>query len=94
MSSADLATFRRLAEDRLEKFNNKAERTAFLVGLSLGAREMGFDERQRTISDLMALWGIELENNSRSSARAKQAKTNAHLGCNPELAAKLAALRK
>lgn len=56
----DLMTFRSKIEDRLEKFSNKAERQAFLTGVCMGARLMGFDERQRVCQDLMSLWGLEM----------------------------------
>lgn len=59
MSRLDLATWKSIAEDRLERYSNKAERTAFLMGLSLGARETNNIERQRVCSDLMSLWSIE-----------------------------------
>jgi len=59
MTKLDRLTFRKLAEDNLERLNTKAERKSFLLGLSLGARELNDDERERTANDLCSLYGID-----------------------------------
>jgi len=94
----DEITFRRLAKDHLERLPNKQTRQAFLTGLSLGAREMGFDERRRACSELAAVWNIDLTDKLDVPAkRSKPARKvqPANIGqINPELAAKLAALNQ
>jgi hypothetical protein len=59
--SLDNIAWNNMVQARLEQYSNKKERQAFLTGLSMGARLMGSDERQRACQELSSLWGIELE---------------------------------
>lgn len=93
----DLATWKRLAESRLEDFNNKAERTAFLIGLSLGARATDDHERLRCSREMAALYNIELEPKSKrpSLTTVRKARINpANVQLDNNLASELAALMR
>lgn len=57
--NVDLTTFKMMAEENLERFSTKAERVAFLTGLSVGARAMKDEERLRVLRDLSAVWKVE-----------------------------------
>jgi len=60
MSRLDQIVFNQLAEDHMKRLKTKAERTAFMTGLSLGARETNDTERTRICSNLKALYGVEV----------------------------------
>ena len=93
MSQADLITFNKLAEDNLSRFRTKAERTAFLVGLSLGARETTNEERTRICSNLKALWGVEVPRAPSAKTEKKQVDRSIKLELDGDMLARMEALK-
>lgn len=95
MNSIDLMTWKNLANDHLSRFTNKAERTAFLVGLSLGARETDSPERLRVCQDLKSLYNIDLERpaGDKTVSPAKPRVRPPVCEINPDLMARLKALK-
>lgn len=95
----DTLTFRKMIEDRLERYNNKAERTAFLVGLSMGAREMNRHERVRVCNDIASLWNIDISDEDdvpavRKPGKARVPANTAAVGLDAGLLAKLAEMKR
>lgn len=74
--SLERLTFSKAVQDRIEKYTNKAEKTAFLVGLSLGARQMNSSERQRVCSDVASLYEIDLSGPTAKKTVKKPRKVN------------------
>ena len=97
LTDLELIAWKNLARQHLDRFSNKATRTAFLVGLSLGARQADETEKLRVCRDLKSLYNIDLAEQVASSEPTvrKTKALPANLGLiDSDMASRLAALKQ